>query len=167
MGFRHVFILGFLFLWKCWGENCTTLRFFSTFLEETYVMMPWETIFLLGITLGNYCMTILLEIGLTLKDLMLVFWISPKIMIFSSSIFNELVSSQGKLEMFLGEFVICKTFISIECDFVCSHNIKHKTSWTMLPRMSYIFTKHGMHGVLPLDYKKTWTNALPSWSYVG
>jgi hypothetical protein len=83
-------------------------------------------------------------------------------MIFSSSIFNELVSSQGKLEMFLGEFVICKTFISIECDFVCSHNIKHKTSWTMLPRMSYIFTKHGMHGVLPLDYKKTWTNALPS-----
>jgi hypothetical protein len=33
--------------------------------------------------------------------------------------------------------------------------------------MSYIFTKHGMHGVLPLDYKKTWTNALPSWSYVG
>jgi hypothetical protein len=41
--------------------------------------------------LGNYCMTILLEIGLTLKDLMLVFWMLPKRMVFSSSIFNELV----------------------------------------------------------------------------
>jgi hypothetical protein len=73
MGFRHLFLLGFLFLWKCCGENCTTIRFFSTFLKETYVLMTWETIFLLGITLGNDCMTILLEIGLTLKDLMLVF----------------------------------------------------------------------------------------------
>jgi len=92
MGFRHLFLLGFLFLWKCWGENCTTIRFFSTFLEETYVLMPWETIFLLGITLGNYCITILLEISLTLKDLILVFKVSPKIMVFFSSIFKELVS---------------------------------------------------------------------------
>jgi hypothetical protein len=55
--------------------------------------MPWETIFLLGITLGNDCMTILLEISLTLKDLMLGFLVSPKKMVFSSSIFKELVSS--------------------------------------------------------------------------
>jgi hypothetical protein len=57
---------------------------------------------------------------------------------------------------------MCKTFISIECDFVCVHNIRHKKSWTTLPRMSHMFIKHGMHGVLPLDYKKTWNNAWPS-----
>jgi hypothetical protein len=64
--------------------------------------------------------------------------------------------------MFFGEFVICKNFISIECDFVCFHNIRHKINQTTLPRMSHMFTKHGMHGVFPLDYKKTWTNAWPS-----
>jgi hypothetical protein len=53
-------------------------------------------------------------------------------------------------------------FVYIECDFVLSHNTRHKIT-TVLSVILHLSIKHRIHDILPLDYyKKRWTNAWPS-----
>jgi hypothetical protein len=44
-------------------------------------------------------------------------------------------------------------FFCIECNLVHIHNTRYKNS-TMLSRILHMSMKYGIHGILPLDYKK-------------
>lgn len=52
-------------------------------------------------------------------------------------------------------------FVCVECDLVCSHNIGHKSSSTLL-RISHMSIKNDIHGVFQLDYKNKWIDVWPS-----